>query len=150
MLKRSALDTWITWVDCMSPVSWTSSMSCVVYSYDSDGVRTPERPTRKFIPMRGATARPVPISLTYAAPRPRPPNANIVRLNGTWYDGSTRADHTVADESPALMFETPRMADSSRLSATNQPIVGDTFTVRKSGAIMRPAEPPSSRTPARP
>src|SRR5688572_27280820 len=104
---RSALDTATRLTFCMSPLE-TESTSCVVYSYDSDGVRTPERPTRKFIPTRGATARPAPRSLVYAAPMPRPPKANIVRLNGTWYDGSTRADHTVAESSPALMFVTPK------------------------------------------
>ena len=49
----------------------------------SDGVSTPERPTRKFAPMRGATASPAPSSLTYAAPMPIPTKPNVERLNGT-------------------------------------------------------------------
>src|SRR5688572_8333769 len=113
----------------MSP-SETLSTLCVVYSYDSDGVRTPERPTRKFAPMRGATARPAPSALTYEAPTPMPRKPNVVRLNGKWYDGSMSPDHTVADSSPVLMFETPAMSESSRLSTKNQPIDGEMLMLR--------------------
>src|SRR4051812_38574378 len=81
---------------------------------------------------------------------PIPANANVVRLIGKWYDGSTTADSTVDDSVPALMFDAPKIADSSRLSARNQPIDGETLTLRKSGASIRPAEPPSSSTPGRP
>src|SRR5215207_6698374 len=146
---RSALDTETTLMFCMSP-SETESTSCVVYSYETDGVSTPERPTMKFIPTRGATASPVPRPEMYDAPTPIPPNANIERLNGTWYEGSTSADQIVADSSPVLMFDTLKIPVSSRWSARNQPIDGATFTLRKSDASTRPAEPPSSSTPARP
>src|SRR5689334_23881164 len=99
-----------------------SSTLCVVYSYDSEGVRMPERPTSRLAPSRGARVKPPPRELTYEPPTPRPAKPNIVRVNGRWYDGSTSAENTVASSSPALTFETPRMPDSWKLSARNQPI----------------------------
>src|SRR5688572_12226768 len=107
-----------------------SSVLIVVYWYEIAGVRTPERPTMKFIPTRGATGKPVPRPLTCEAPRPRPANANIERFSGMWYEGSRIADHRVAELSPVLMFEMLRIADSSRLSARNQPIDGEKLMLR--------------------
>src|SRR5690242_14738305 len=146
MFARSALEiaTSVTSVVPSGPVD--DIVLCVVYSYDSDGVRTPERPTRKLIPRRGATARPVPSLSMYAAPTPMPTKPNSSRLNGRWNDGSTRADHTVDDSPPALTFCTERMPDSSKLSTRNQPIDGEKSMSRRFDAIVRPAEPPSSST----
>src|SRR6185503_4446822 len=142
MLNRSALEipTRVTFELPFASVAPIAS--CVVYSYDSDGRRMPERPTITSIPRRGATARPVPSSLTYAAPTPIPTKPNSERLNGRWNDGSTRADHNVADSVPALRFVTSTNADSSKLLTKNQPIDGEIFIARMSCASVSPAEPP--------
>src|ERR1041385_7007503 len=99
MLNRSALEI-ATRVTLVVPSGPTAAIvSCVVYSYDSDGRKIPERPTRKSIPSRGETARPAPSLFWYAAPMPIPTKPNMDRLNGKWKLGSAMADHSVAEPS---------------------------------------------------
>jgi len=78
-VRRSALDT------ATSDVGPSElDTSCVVYCQLAEGVRMPERPTRKLAPMRGAMAKPVPRSSMYEAPKPRPRKPKVMRLNGMW------------------------------------------------------------------
>src|ERR1041385_7227845 len=129
MLNRSALEI-ATRVTLVVPSGPTAAIvSCVVYSYDSDGRKIPERPTRKSIPSRGETARPAPSLFWYAAPMPIPTKPNMDRLNGKWKLGSAMADHSVAEPSlPAFRLVTSRIADSSKLSIKNQPMLGEKLT----------------------
>ena len=67
-----------------APVVPEVGKSMVVYWYDIDGLKMPERPIMKLPPRRGATANPVPAPVTCEAPTPRPKKANNERLIGKW------------------------------------------------------------------
>src|SRR3569623_301903 len=104
MFARSVLDTARSVTSVVPSGSFALIVLCIVYSYDSEGVSTPDLPTRKFKPARGATARAAPSGLTYAPPTPVPrkkyKSLSIAKRN----DGSTIADHTDDHTMPAAMF----------------------------------------------
>src|SRR5256886_15597994 len=72
--------------DGIRDLTVTGVQTCALPIY-SDGVSIPERPIRKFAPIRGAIARPLPSRSMYASPMPTPTKPNSARSSGRGSDG---------------------------------------------------------------